>query len=142
VSRNGDFKKPRRTCEAALALKRVLSPKILSHHHASGLWRCRFGCFGTSAMRRNMDQTREVTFRAVALGLKSRSKKLGGGVGDLRGVRRVFFCCVVGADRTSDRAGEARERAARFRRAPRLIAEAKQTKSNTATSAADKDRSW
>ena len=32
----------------------------------------------------------------VGLGLKSRSQKLGGGVGGLRRVRRVFFCCVVG----------------------------------------------
>src|SRR4029453_14502907 len=32
----------------------------------------------------------------VDLGLKSRSQKLGGGVGRLRRVRRVFFCCVVG----------------------------------------------
>jgi hypothetical protein len=42
------------------------------------------------------------------LGLKSRSQKLGGGVGRLRRVRRVFFCCVVGVRvLTTDIVGEA-----------------------------------
>jgi len=42
------------------------------------------------------------------LGLKSRSQKLGGGVGGLRRVRRVFFCCVVGVRvLTTDIVGEA-----------------------------------
>jgi hypothetical protein len=56
-----------------------------------------------------MYQTREVTCRGgVALGLKSRSQKLGGGVGRLRRVRRVFFCCVVGVRvLTTDIVGEA-----------------------------------
>src|SRR4029434_3859152 len=44
----------------------------------------------------------------VDLGLKSRSQKLGGGVGRLRRVRRVFFCCVVGVRvLTTDIVGEA-----------------------------------
>ena len=42
------------------------------------------------------------------MGLKSRSQKLGGGVGGLRRVRRVFFCCVVGVRvLTTDIVGEA-----------------------------------
>jgi hypothetical protein len=44
----------------------------------------------------------------VDLGLKSRSQKLGGGVGRLRRVLRVFFCCVVGVRvLTTDIVGEA-----------------------------------
>ena len=44
----------------------------------------------------------------VDLGLKSRSQKLGGGVGGLRRVRRVFFCCIVGVRvLTTDIVGEA-----------------------------------
>ena len=44
----------------------------------------------------------------VGLGLKSRSQKLGGGVGRLCRVRRVFFCCVVGVRvLTTDIVGEA-----------------------------------
>jgi hypothetical protein len=42
------------------------------------------------------------------LGLKSRSQRVGGGRADLRRVRRVFFCCVVGVRvLTTDVVGEA-----------------------------------
>jgi hypothetical protein len=86
-----------------------VSRKILSHHHPSDPLALSFWLFWdiSHAPEHRSNQGSHLP-GCVDLGFKSRSQKLGGGVGGLRRVRRVFFCCVVGVRvLTTDIVGEA-----------------------------------
>jgi pSer/pThr/pTyr-binding forkhead associated (FHA) protein len=91
------------------SLTRGVNRKILSHHHPSDPVALSFWLFWdiSHAPKHGLNRRSHLP-GGVDLGLKSRSQKLGGGVGRLRRVRRVFFCCVVGVRvLTTDIVGEA-----------------------------------